>query len=266
MKDNRRIVGPENSVPYSAYDKEQGQENLRKGDRKLEEHRKLFLKTGVISQAKGSAYIEQGGTKVMVGVYGPREVAHRRDFSMAGQLTASLKFAPFACLNRRGQQADQEEEELGLVLGEALASTVCLHRYPKAAIEVFVTVLEDDGSVLAASLTASGLALAQAGIHCFDIVVGATVCLTKAGLRIDPERGETYSPIGGGGCVNGELTVGFLPTLEQVVACVEEGRLTAEQLASCLAAATQQAAQLLPVSQQCLVAELKKKKQKEPQP
>merc|ERR1719290_822197 len=111
-KDSRRLVGPEGSMPYSAY---------------------MAAKEVAGRQGKGSAYLEQGGTKVMVGVYGPREVALRRDFSMRGQLTAELKFAPFACTARRGQQADAEEEELGLVLGEALASTVCLHRYPKSA-------------------------------------------------------------------------------------------------------------------------------------
>ncbi len=32
--------------------------------RGISEHRQLFLRTGVISQAKGSAYVEQGSTKV----------------------------------------------------------------------------------------------------------------------------------------------------------------------------------------------------------
>ena len=173
-KDSRRLVGPEGSVAYKAYVKDTQHENNRdrREGRGNEEHRKVFLKTNVIGQAKGSAYLEQGGTKVMVGVYGPREVSHRKDFSMKGQLTAELKFAPFACVERRGHQADAEEDELGIILGEALSSTVCLHRYPKSCIEVFVTVLEDDGSVLAAALTASGLALANAGVHMFDLIVG----------------------------------------------------------------------------------------------
>ena len=35
------------------------------------------MKTGVISQAKGSAYLEQGSTKVVCGVYGQREIPRR---------------------------------------------------------------------------------------------------------------------------------------------------------------------------------------------
>ena len=42
----------------------------------------------------------------------------------------------------------EEEAELGEVVRGALASTVCLHKYPKSVLEVSVSVLEDDGSVL----------------------------------------------------------------------------------------------------------------------
>ena len=119
--DTRRIVGPETSVPYTAYQAKSDKDKLdlanRSEGRAVDSHRKIFLSTGVISQAKGSAYIEQGRTKVMVGVFGPREVQRRSDFSMAGVLTAELKFAPFACTTRRGQQADRREQELGMVWG-----------------------------------------------------------------------------------------------------------------------------------------------------
>ncbi len=42
--------------------------------------------------------------KVMVGVYGPREIARRSDFSMRGNISCDLKFSPFACRSRRGHQ------------------------------------------------------------------------------------------------------------------------------------------------------------------
>jgi exosome complex component MTR3 len=254
-KDSRRIVGPEGSVPYSAY--MPAPAAVSRGARAPDTQRKVFLKTEVVSQAKGSAYLEQGGTKLMAAVYGPREVAHRRDFSMRGQLTAELKFAPFACKTRRGQQADQEEEELGLVVAEALASTVCLHRYPKACIEVFITVLEDDGAVLAAALTAAGLALADAGIHMFDLVVGVSVAVEEGGrLVADPGRDSSH---------RAEVTVGWLPSLEQAVACLAEGRLLPGELQAVLAAATRQAAALLPAVQLCLVERLERRRAAAPQ-
>lgn len=40
---------------------------------------------------------------------------------------------------------------------------------------MYVTVLEDDGSSLAAALTAAGLALANAAVQMFDTLVGASI-------------------------------------------------------------------------------------------
>ena len=80
---------------------------------------------------------------------------------------------------------------------------------PKSAIEVFVTVIEDDGGVVvAAAITAAGLALADAGIQMFDMVVGSKVSLTKEEVVVDPDRREQY---GIEGCeVIGEVTAGYL--------------------------------------------------------
>ena len=132
------------------------------------------------AKAKCSAYIEQGATKIMVGVFGPKEVQRRSEFTVTGQLTVEFEFAPFSCeggrrLGPRGE--DREAKEL--VLAEALSSTVCLNKYPKSVIEVGVTVIEADGGVVAASLTAAGLALAEAGIHLCDLVVGIKIGLSS---------------------------------------------------------------------------------------
>ena len=40
----------------------------------------------------------------------------------------------------------------------------------------------------AVALTAAGLALADAGIHMFDIVVGSKVSLTRKEVMVDPDR------------------------------------------------------------------------------
>ena len=40
--------------------------------RKPEELRPIFMKTGVLKRANGSAYVEWGKNKAMAGVYGPR--------------------------------------------------------------------------------------------------------------------------------------------------------------------------------------------------
>lgn len=44
--------------------------------------RPVFLRCGLVSQAKGSAYIEAGDTKVMCCVYGPRETERKDETDM----------------------------------------------------------------------------------------------------------------------------------------------------------------------------------------
>ena len=85
------------------------------------------MRTGVISQAKGSAYVEQGGTKIICGVYGPREIPRRSDFSMKGLLTCRVQRTPFACPRRRPPGGlDEDERETAVILKEALEATVAL--------------------------------------------------------------------------------------------------------------------------------------------
>jgi len=50
-------------------------QGLRMDGRRPTELRKLSCRLGVFTQADGSAYIEQGNTKVLATVYGPHEVS-----------------------------------------------------------------------------------------------------------------------------------------------------------------------------------------------
>jgi len=126
--------------------------------------RPLQVRVNVISQAAGSAYIENGDTKVICGVYGPKQA--KKGFSDRGRLWCDFKFASFADelrAEKRGQT--DEERELSLVLTEAVSVSVILEKFPKAVIEAYVLVLEagENSDVLAASITCLSLALANAG-------------------------------------------------------------------------------------------------------
>ena len=60
------------------------------------------------------------------------------------------------------------------------------HLYPKSQIDVHVVVLEDSGSVLASALTCAGLALADASIHMFDVIVGASLVRLAQLVKVGP--------------------------------------------------------------------------------
>lgn len=50
---------------------------FRLDGRRANELRRIRYKLGVFTQPDGSAYLEQGNTKVLVAVYGPHKVALR---------------------------------------------------------------------------------------------------------------------------------------------------------------------------------------------
>lgn len=83
------------------------------------------MKTGVVSQAKGSAYIEVDNTKVICSVFDPREIPNRLEYSQHGELYCVFKYATFSCAMRRSHQQDAEEKELSLNLKRALEPAVC---------------------------------------------------------------------------------------------------------------------------------------------
>ncbi len=64
---------------------------LRMDGRKPNELRRLNCRLGVYRQADGSAYVEQGLTKVLAAVYGPHEVRKNRS-----------KASPYHCLGEKG--------------------------------------------------------------------------------------------------------------------------------------------------------------------
>lgn len=84
------------------------------------------LKTGVVSKAKGSAYIEMGDTKVVCSVFDPREVPNKSGYCVQGEIYCEFKFAPFSCQKRKIHQQNAEEKQYSLILQRALEPAVCL--------------------------------------------------------------------------------------------------------------------------------------------
>lgn len=69
-----------------------------------------------------------------------------------------------------GNAYELEEKEVQQQLTEALAVSIHLEAFPKAVLEAYVQVLQDEGGVLASALTCISLALADAGVMLYDMV------------------------------------------------------------------------------------------------
>ncbi|KAK3691805.1 3'-5'-exoribonuclease [Vermiconidia calcicola] len=184
--------------------------------RKPDEHRKIFLRTGVVPSASGSAYYEippQGtqseegslvptssSLKVTCTVHGPRPLPRNASFSPNLLLSTHVKFAPFATRQRRGYVRDASERDLGVHLDTALRGVIIGERWPKSGCEVVITVLEGEEdawwgdrrgdeksggcgmmSVLAGCITVASAALVDAGIDCVDLVSGGVAAVVRDG-------------------------------------------------------------------------------------
>lgn len=214
--DRRRINAPGGgtSAPIFVFagNEQLIQQSIR--TRKLDEHRKIYLRTGIVPSASGSAYYEippQGPSerndslvphssslKIMCTVHGPRPLPRNAAFSPNLLLSTHVKFAPFATEQRRGYVRDASEQDLGVHLDAALRGVIVGERWPKSACEVIVTVLEgeEDGwscdrpggmksggwgmmNVLAGCITAASAALVDAGVDCVDMVSGGVAAAVR---------------------------------------------------------------------------------------
>lgn len=165
-----------------------------------------------------------GNTKVTVAVFDPREIPKNNKFREHGQIYCDFKFATFSSWKRKPPQTDTEEKCLALAIKRALQPAVCLYTFPNFQVDVFVHVLENDGSALAAAITAAGLAIANAGIPMYDVVTATAMAIQDKTFLIDPTsveeeictlRGETH----------GVITLARLATLEQVSEVYQTGFL-----------------------------------------
>jgi exosome complex component MTR3 len=165
------------------------------------------LKTSLTPPATGSAFLELGAPstlKLTASVYGPRPLPPSAGFSPHARITAEIKFAPFSTAgNRRGYVRDALERDLSTQLQVALARSVKTAAYPKSGIDVFVTVLDCEGSIdedglgcmqaLAGAITCSSAAIADAGIECVDLVsAGIAAAVEDGSIVMDPSPLDGY--------------------------------------------------------------------------
>ncbi|XP_053687391.1 exosome complex component MTR3-like [Sabethes cyaneus] len=269
--DQKRINGPEGSLPYQLFvgsrnkTFEERLENVfhsdgsRKCGRKNNESRKYFMKLGVVSTAKGSAYLELGNTKVIVSVFDPREIPKQNKFRELGELYCDFKFSPFACTHRKSPQTDVEERSLAAAMAKALQPVVCRHLFPNFQIDIFANVLEDDGSVLAAAITAAGLALCDATISMFDVVTATTVAVFQDKVYTDPTLAEEKICLEGGSKGNhGVITLAKLHTLDQTSEIRQAGNISLDVMKAACQRLNDANNEVAPVVQQLLVSKVQK--------
>src|SRR4030042_1314364 len=147
-------------------------EGIRLDGRKFDDLRPIKLEVGVLEKANGSAYIEWGKNKILAAVYGPRDV-HPRHLALNDRTLFRCRYhmAPFSTTERKNPAPSRREIEISKVIKEAIEPVIFTELFPRTGIEVFIEVLQSDGGTRCAGITATSLALADAGIPMEDLVV-----------------------------------------------------------------------------------------------
>jgi len=213
-----------NEKPEKLIDKK----GLRLDGRKPDELRALKLEVGVISNADGSAYIEQGKNKILVGVYGPREV-HPKHLALPDRTVLKCRYhmAPFSVQERKSPAPSRREIELSKVIRESLEPAIFMEYYPRTMIDVFIEVLQADGGTRCASITAAALALADSGVPMHDLVVACAAGKVDDTIVLDMMDEEDKL-----GCA--DVPVALMPNTNAVTLLQMDGILTHEEFETAL--------------------------------
>jgi exosome complex component RRP41 len=208
-----------NEKPEKLIDKK----GLRLDGRKADELRPLKLEVGILPNADGSAYIEHGKNKILVGVFGPREM-HPKHLSLPDRMVLRCRYhmAPFSVQERKSPAPSRREVELSKVIRESLEPSVFVDLYPRTGIDVFIEVLQADGGTRCAAITATSLAIADAGIPMRDLVVACAAGKIDDTVVLDLM--DTEDKVGAA-----DVPVAFMPNLNAITLLQMDGALAPEE-------------------------------------
>jgi len=215
------------SDPYSNM-KLVDENGVRLDGRRLDELRPIRIEAGVLNRADGSCYLEWGNNKVLVGVYGPREV-HPKHMQnpLRGIVQARYNMASFSVSERKRPGPDRRAVEISKITSEALEAVVLVDQFPRTTVDVYIEVLEASAGTRCAGLTAASVALADAGIPMKDMVVA--IASGKIGKHLALDIGRAEDNFG-----QADVPFGVIPRTGEVVLLQMDGHLTKEEFETIL--------------------------------
>jgi len=221
---------------------------IRLDGRKADELRPLKIEVGVLPNADGSAYIEHGKNKILVGVFGPREM-HPKHLSQSDRMVIRCRYhmAPFSVQERKSPAPSRREVELSKVIRESLEPSVFVDLYPRSGIDVFIEVLQADGGTRCASITAASLAIADAGIPLRDLVVACAAGKIDDTVVLDLYDAEDKLGVA-------DVPVAYMPNLNAVTLLQMDGVLTPKEFENAMNMAIDGCKKIYPIQKEALRA------------
>jgi exosome complex component RRP41 len=198
-------------------------EGRRLDGRGPEDLRKIKIEAGVLHRADGSCYLEWGGNKVLVAVYGPREAVPRHTQNpLRAIVQARYNMAAFSVEDRKRPGPDRRSVEISKVISEALEKVVLTEQFPRATVNVNIEVLDAEAGTRCAGLTAAGVALIDAGIPLRDIPVACAAGKIDGHVVLDLGKEEdNYG--------DADLPIAISPRTGEVLLLQMDGHLTYDE-------------------------------------
>ncbi|CAH1641786.1 unnamed protein product [Spodoptera littoralis] len=203
-------------------------QGLRLDGRRPNELRRIQCKLGVFTQPDGSAYIEQGNTKVLAAVYGPHQAAKSKSLQDSVVINCHYSMATFSTGERKKRpRGGRKSEAISMQLTQAITTAIKKELYPRSQIDVYLEVLQADGGVYSASVNAATLALIDAGIPMKAYLCSCTASIAWKDGKPEPLVDVSHVEESAGGSV---LTVSSLPSINSVAWVDMSQRLHADYL------------------------------------
>ncbi|MBK5132985.1 exosome complex exonuclease Rrp41 [Candidatus Bathyarchaeota archaeon] len=230
---------------------------LRLDGRKLDELRSVKLEVGILPNADGSAYVEHGKNKIIVGVFGPREM-HPKHLQRADRMVLRCRYhmAPFSVPERKSPAPSRRENELSKVIRDSLLPSLFVENYPRTGVDLYIEVLQADGGTRCASITAASLALADAGLPMRDIVVACAAGKVNGKIALDLM--DTEDKLG-----DADVPVAYMPNLNAITLLQMDGKLSTKEFEEAVKMAIEGCKKISNIQKEALQTKYKVIKQEE---
>lgn len=130
-----------------------------------------------------TTYLQMGQNKILVNIDGPKEPANANKSKIDQDkaiLDININVTKFSKVNRQvstnnNNLPDKQTQEWEFEVKKLFEKIIIMESYPKSIINVAVTVLQQDGGILASIINCVSIALMNNSIQVYDIVTACSV-------------------------------------------------------------------------------------------
>ncbi|XP_055375197.1 uncharacterized protein LOC129607950 [Condylostylus longicornis] len=240
MHSNKTAVfKPESSEPYINYvrDNKVKRENGKKKDKE-----NVYLNVGILSEVKGSAYMEYEQTKVLAVIFPPQEPTKSKNPVNSNNSVVHVDVSIPMFATKDYKFRNQNQRSLAIILKKAIEPIICRQEFSTFKVCIHVFVLEHTEHIESTAFNCCVAALAEGGIPIYDLYASSPSNVEN--LLRQNNKLSVYSK---------DLAV------NQVTNCFQKGYMTLEEFKRALNENLEQNEKMLNLIRSVLINKIKNK-------